>query len=338
MSPPPPHSTSAPAAAKRDSASANGPLRLGTRGSRLALSQSTWVAEQLRARGHRVELVTIRTEGDRVQDRAFAQIGQPGVFVRELERALLDGRVDLAVHSYKDLPSAMPEGLVIAAVPERVDVADRLLIRPGAHAPHADGFLPLTPGARVGTASARRTALLHHFRPDLEVGLLRGNLPRRIEKLLDGEHDAILLAAAGLERMDRDGGLDRGDLVEIRLDPERFVPAPSQGALAVQVRGASDAERAVAEIDDPVAHRAVRAERAVLARVEGGCHLAFGAYCRQPAAQNSAAQNSNGAELDVVAVLGSERRVARAEGRGIDAESLAERLVRELRDALRTAP
>lgn len=307
-------------------------MRLGTRGSRLALTQSGWVADRLRAAGHEVEMVIIKTEGDQKQDRAFAQIGQPGVFVREIETALLDGRIDLAVHSYKDLPSAGPDGLTIAAVPERLDVADRLLVRAESldagrkAASDIASLLPLKDGAVVGTASARRIALLQHFRPDLKTELLRGNLPRRVERLRDGDYDAILLAAAGLERMDRDGGLDMSGIEQIRLDPWHFVPAPSQGALALQTRVDDPAAAAALALDDADGHRAVRAERAVLSRVEGGCHVAFGAWCRSAGSD---------AELDVVAVLGGPRGMARAEGTGTDADGLADRLVTELKSALR---
>ena len=300
-------------------------IRLGTRGSRLATVQSGWVAERLRDLGHEVEMITIRTQGDQQQDRAFSQIGQPGVFVREIERALQDERIDLAVHSYKDLPSQGPEGLTIAAVPERLDVADRLLVREAAFAAEDDpsGLLPLRQGARVGTASARRTALLAHFRPDLQSELLRGNLPRRVDRLRDGDYDAILLAAAGLDRLERDGGLDMSGIRQLRLDPWRFVPAPSQGALALQTRLHDPAEQAAAELDDEVGHRAVRAERAVLSRVEGGCHVAFGAWCRHAEA-----------ELEVVAVLGGEKALARAQARGRDPEALGTELVKELKDQL----
>lgn len=300
-------------------------IRLGTRGSRLARIQSGWVADRLRSFGHEVEMVIIRTEGDQKQDRAFAQIGRPGVFVREIENALLEERIDLAVHSYKDLPSQGPEGLTIAAVPERLDVADRLLVREGTPAPsQGNELLPLAQGAKVGTASARRVALLKHFRPDLRPDLLRGNLPKRVERLRQGDFDAILLAAAGLQRMDRDGGLDMTGIRQVRLDPWRFVPAPSQGALALQTRVDDAAEAAAQALDDVAGHRAVKAERAVLSRVEGGCHVAFGAWCR-----------SCDDGFDVVAVLGGNRGMARAEGRDADAEQLAERLVQKLRSELR---
>ena len=261
-------------------------LKIGTRGSRLALAQARMVARMLAERGRASEIVVIKTAGDRDRDRAFAQVGAPGVFVREIEQALLDGAVDLAVHSYKDLPSKSPDALAVVAVPERADAADRLLVRAAASDPSLDP-LPLAKGARVGSASARRRALLARLRPDVTVELLRGNLPTRVRRVAEGYFDATLLAAAGLDRLDRAAAdapeerLDRSALVETRLDPELFVPAPSQGAVAVQARVADAATvEAAAAIDDPAAHRAVRAERALLAAVEGGCQVPFGAHCR----------------------------------------------------------
>lgn len=263
-------------------------IRVGTRGSRLARIQSEWVAARLRAAGHEPEMVIVRTTGDRVQDRAFAEVGSPGLFVAEIERALLEERIDCAVHSYKDVPSASPPELVIAAVPERVDPADRLLAREEALVPGGTGLDRLAQAARLGTASARRQALVRSERPDIRIELLRGNLPTRVRQVQDGHYDAILLAAAGLDRLDRaaeaDPGLalPRDGLVELRLDPERFVPAPSQGALAVQVRRADEAAvAAVDALDDRAAHAAVRAERALLERVQGGCTVPFGAWCRR---------------------------------------------------------
>ena len=157
-------------------------LRIGTRGSALARAQATDVARRLEAHGHSTETIIISTEGDRVTDRGFTEVGAFGIFVREIEAALLDGRVDVAVHSYKDLPSRSPDGLVIAAVPERVDVADVLLTRPIATAAER-GMLPLRDGAQVGTSAARRQALLRSLRPDLEIGMLRGNVPTRVRAL-----------------------------------------------------------------------------------------------------------------------------------------------------------
>ena len=301
-------------------------IRLGTRGSRLARTQSGWVADRLREQGYEVEMVIIKTEGDQKQDRAFAQIGQPGVFVREIETALLENRIDLAVHSYKDLPSQGPDGLVIAAVPERLDEADRLLVREESWSDH-DELLPVRQGAVIGTASARRIALLAHFRDDVETKLLRGNLPKRVERLRDGGYDAILLAAAGLERMDRDGGLDMTGIRQHRVDPHRFVPAPSQGALALQTRIGDPAEDAARTLDDADAHRAVRAERAVLSRVEGGCHVAFGAWCSETPEETRG-------QFHVVAALGGEKKTALVEGKGEDPDALAEELVSRLKAEL----
>jgi len=292
-------------------------IRIGTRGSRLARTQTGDVARLLAARGHEVEIVFIKTAGDRVQDRAFAEVGAPGIFVAEIEAALLEGRIDLAVHSYKDLPSKGPEQLIVAAVPERLDPADRLLARPGTIG--RDGVVPLPAGARVGSASARRRALLQHYRPGLEIKLLRGNLPTRVDRLRRGDFDAILLAAAGISRLDRAGAadpalaLDRSGVEERRLDPALFVPAPSQGAIAVQVRRDDAATRAAAEeLDDAAAHRAVRAERALQARVEAGCQVPFGAWCRAV----------EGA-LVLTAVLEQAGRLTGAEARGSDPAEIA---------------
>ena len=259
-------------------------LRLGTRGSALAMTQARDIAARLIALGHEPEIQVIKTRGDGDQVRPFAEVGAPGLFVREIERALLDGEIDVAVHCYKDLPSDSPAGLVIAAMPEREDTRDVLFVVPGAHAPDAEG-LPLVQGARVGTASARRQALLRHLRPDLSYELLRGNVPTRIDKLMRGEFDAILLAAAGIARLDR--AAERGEgpapsregLIEVALDPKSFVPAPSQGALALQVREDDASVRgAVGALDEPAGHRAVRAERELLALVDAGCQVPFGAY------------------------------------------------------------
>jgi hydroxymethylbilane synthase len=261
-------------------------LRLGTRGSELALTQSSTVADALRAAGHDVELKIIKTAGDRAVGVPFAAIGPQGVFVREIEQALVDGSIDLAVHSFKDLPTTSPRELTIAAVPPRHDPADLLLVRSAALVSSDDAWLPLEHGARVGTASARRRVWLKHFRSDLDVAPLRGNVPTRIRKLKEGAYDAIVLAAAGVGRLRADTRLTTflEGITVTRLDPQRFVPAPAQGALAVQCRG-DDAfvREAVTPLDDAASHRAVAAERAALAYAEGGCDIAFGAYCTSTA-------------------------------------------------------
>jgi hydroxymethylbilane synthase len=256
-------------------------LRLGTRGSDLARTQSTTVADALRAAGHDVELTIIKTAGDKDQTGSFGSIGAQGVFVREIETALVERRIELAVHSFKDLPTSSPDELVIGAVPKRFDPADLLLVRTDKLAAPANEWLPLAAGARVGTASARRRVWLAHYRPDLAIQPLRGNVPTRIRKLRDGEFDAILLAAAGIERLHAGTALDGAleGITVVRLDPQRFVPAPAQGALALQCRLDDERVRAaLAALDHPASHAAVAAERDALRRAEGGCDVAFGAY------------------------------------------------------------
>ncbi len=257
-------------------------LRLGTRGSELARTQSGTVAASLAAAGFEVELVIIKTAGDQNQTALFGSIGPQGVFVREIEQALVEKRIELAVHSFKDLPTQSPAELVVAAVPERVDPADLLLVRRSALGGDEKEFIPLAKSAKVGTASARRRVWLKHFRPDLNIEPLRGNVPTRLRKLMEGGYDAIVLAAAGVERLKAERKLlgDLGEIEFLRLDPVKFVPAPAQGALALQCR--RDNRRvlaALATIDHAPSHAAVKAERDALARAEGGCDVAFGAYC-----------------------------------------------------------
>jgi hydroxymethylbilane synthase len=262
--------------------SARAKLRLGTRGSELARTQSGTVAATLEGLGFAVELTIIKTSGDQNTTSAFASIGPQGVFVREIEQALVERRVELAVHSFKDLPTKSPPELTIAAVTPRADPADLLLVCRDALAGPADAWLPLKVGARVGTASARRRAWLLHFRPDLSVEALRGNVPTRVRRLEEGGFDAIVLAAAGVERLQAEQrlGSSLAGVAVLRLDPARFVSAPAQGALAVQCRR-DDARvlAALAKIDHAPTRAAVAAERDALARAEGGCDVAFGAYC-----------------------------------------------------------
>jgi hydroxymethylbilane synthase len=258
-------------------------LRIGTRGSDLARTQAEQVAAALTALGATCELTIIRTAGDRSQAPSFIDIGPQGVFVREIEQALLDGQIDLAVHSYKDLPSRSPGELHIAAVPARRDPADVLVLRAGAHTDHA--VLPLRAGAVVGTSSVRRQTWLKHARPDLVLAPLRGNVPTRLKQLADGRFDAIVLAAAGIERL-RDSHLGTEARAQLeglslhRLDPQQFVPAPSQGALAIQCRAADRAlGEQIAALEHAPSRSTVGIERALLAHVQGGCDVPFGAYC-----------------------------------------------------------
>lgn len=260
--------------------SARKTLRLGTRGSELARTQSGTVAARLEQLGFAVELTIIKTAGDREQAAPFSAIGPQGVFVREIEQALVEQRIELAVHSFKDLPTQSPHELTIGAVPERADPADLLLVRNSALVGREAGLLPLAAGARVGTASARRRVWLRHFRSDLDVQPLRGNVPTRLRKLEEGAFDAILLAAAGLERLHAQTRIDSGLITVLRLDPQEFVPAPAQGALAVQCRRDDHAMLdALRALDHAPSRLAVTAEREALARAEGGCDVAFGAFC-----------------------------------------------------------
>jgi len=258
-------------------------LRLGTRGSHLARTQAAGVADWLAERGHDAELSIISTAGDRSTATSFGSIGPQGVFVREIEHALLAGEVDIAIHSYKDLPTQSPDDLTIGAVPERLDPADVLVMTRAAAIDSAEA-LPIASGARVGTASARRQAWIRHLRPDIGVVPIRGNVPTRIDRLRTGL-DGVVLAAAGIQRLRR-SPLDgvtypvTDEFVVHRLGPQDFVPAPAQGALAIQCRRANKGLcRLLKSLDHAATRQAVEAERNLLARVEGGCDLAFGAWC-----------------------------------------------------------
>jgi hydroxymethylbilane synthase len=247
-------------------------VRIGTRGSRLARWQASWVAEALR-RAHpalEVELVEIKTQGDRDRNSPLAAIGGTGVFTKEIQRALAAADVEVAVHSLKDLPTQGPEGLILGAVPPREDVADALI------APVHRTLDALPPGARVGTGSLRRKAQLLYLRPDLDVVSLRGNVETRLNQALDGRLDAVLLAQAGLHRL----GLDHH--VTQRLGPPGFLPAVGQGALGIECRADDEPTRALlAPLDDPTTHRAVLAERRTLAELEGGCLIPLAAWARE---------------------------------------------------------
>ena len=244
-------------------------LRVGTRASKLARWQADWVAAQLRDRGVAVEIVELTTRGDADVSTPIADIGAPGVFTKAIQTVLLAGKVDLAVHSLKDLPTDVVEGLMLAAVPVRESAADVLVAK--AAATIAD--LPL--GARVGTGSLRRQAQLRHLRPDLQVMAVRGNVDTRLRKLDEGECDALILAEAGLKRL----GL-ASRIVEI-LPARVMMSAVGQGALGIECR--VDDARTQAEIrllDDWASRVAVMAERALLAHLKGGCLAPIGAWGR----------------------------------------------------------
>jgi hydroxymethylbilane synthase len=250
-------------------------LRIGSRGSQLALWQANHVAGLLRDAGHEIEIEIIKTTGDRLQEVTFAQVGSKGMFTKEIEEALADGRVDLAVHSLKDLPTELPEPFVLAATPERVDPRDVLV------SVRYRSLAELPRGARVGTSSQRRRAQLKAVWPDIEAVEFRGNVDTRIRKLEEGQVDAILLAAAGLDR------LEKTEWVRERLEPKHFCPAAGQGALGIETRiGDAATLEAVSFLDDQATRFAVTVERAALAALGGGCQVPIGIHCR-PASADS---------------------------------------------------
>jgi hydroxymethylbilane synthase len=246
-------------------------VRIGTRGSPLARWQAGWVADRLRAlhTGLAVELVEIKTQGDRDRSSPLAAIGGTGLFTKEIQRALLDSAVEVAVHSLKDLPTQGPEGLALGAVPPREDVADALI------APAHRTLDALPDGSTVGTGSLRRRAQLLHLRPGLRVVDVRGNVETRLNRAIGGSLDAVVLAGAGLRRL----GLE--EHVTERLGPPRFLPAVGQGALGVECRAGDAATlELLAPLDDPTTRRAVLAERRALAELEGGCMIPLAAWAR----------------------------------------------------------
>lgn len=249
-----------------------GTLRLGTRGSRLALWQTEWVRTALDRIGVRSEIVVIKTQGDAEVDRPLHQLEGKGFFTKEIEQALLENRIDVAVHSLKDLPTKLPEGLALGAVPPRADPSEVLVARDA----QVTSLTELPAGARIGTSSLRRVAQVRYLRPDLEVVPLRGNVLTRVEKVKgvrEGGPDAALLAWAGLERL----GL--GAATAVKLDPLEIMPAPGQGALGLEVRADDQAAReALRPLDHADSARAVAAERMLLAALGGGCQAPVAAY------------------------------------------------------------
>ncbi|VAW35502.1 Porphobilinogen deaminase [hydrothermal vent metagenome] len=245
------------------------PIKIGTRASKLALWQAEWVASEIEKRhpGTEVNLVKIKTTGDKITDVPLAQVGGKGLFVKEIEEALLSGEVDLAVHSMKDVPTFFPEGLELRAITEREDARDALLSRDNIK------LLDLPDGARIGTSSLRRQSQLLCLKPDMEILQLRGNLDTRIRKLEQGEYDAIVLAAAGLNRLGW-----AGKITEF-ISPAIMLPAIGQGALGIETRiGDERVTDVVDGFNDESASYAVRAERALLKRLEGGCQVPIAAY------------------------------------------------------------
>lgn len=292
------------------------PVRIGTRGSALALRQAEWVAAELQRLNPdvRTELVIIKTRGDKIVDAPLSKVGGKGLFVKEIESALLSAEIDLAVHSLKDVPAERTPGLAMAAFPERVDSRDVLISRRG------KGLRDLRRGSVIGTSSLRRTAQLKHIRPDLRIVPLRGNVDTRLRKLHAGEADAIVLAAAGLIRLGREA------VVTEWLEPDVCLPAAGQGILGIETREDDESTRAlVAPLDSPASRACAQAERRVTAALGGSCQVPIGALaevCEE--------------ELRLVAVVsdleGQRLLRASAEGYAEEPEAVADAVIEELRD------
>ena len=242
-------------------------LRIGSRGSQLALWQANHISALLHARGHDVEIEIIKTTGDKITDVALAKVGTKGMFTKEIEEALAEGRIDLAVHSLKDLPTAVSAGFEIAAITQRENPRDVFCSR------KYKSIDELPHGARIGTSSLRRQAQLKAVRPDLEVHSLRGNVDTRLRKLEAGEYDVVILAAAGLNR------LGKTELVRQVISAEIMCPAAGQGALAIEIRADDSGTRQLlAFLDDPTARATTTCERALLNKLGGGCQVPIGAF------------------------------------------------------------
>lgn len=285
-------------------------IRIGSRGSQLALWQANHIADTLRALGHDVSIDIIRTTGDRMQNMAFASVGAKGMFTREIEDALLAESIDLAVHSLKDLPTELAEPFVLAAIPQRADPRDVFVSE------RYWEFNSLPAGAVVGTSSLRRQAQLRARRPDLEYIEFRGNVDTRLAKLQQGKADAIILAAAGLERLQKTAAIRE------RFAPEVLCPAPGQGALGIECRAG---DKAIAEALQPIEDRdtrmAVTAERKCLAALGGGCLVPIGAYCHR---------DGDVLSLRAVVASGDGQQMISAEKRHADPEILGEQLAQHL--------
>jgi hydroxymethylbilane synthase len=297
---------------------------IASRGSQLALWQANWVQTQLNAAGHEIAIEIIRTTGDKLQSfppeqplpasvaESVAEAGTKGLFIKEIEAALMEGKADLAVHSLKDLPTVLPDGLILAAVPPREDARDVFISASG------EPFEQLPAGARVGTSSPRRQAQLRSLRQDLELVPMRGNLDTRLRKLEGGECDALVLAAAGVHRL----GLRERITGYFTID--QMCPAVGQGALAIEIRRDDAAlERAVTPLGDPATHLAVRAERAMLWRLGGGCQV--------PIAAHASFEDAQLRLRGVVASLDGSRLIrATAAGSEKDPESLGAAVAEDL--------
>ncbi|UOF90182.1 hydroxymethylbilane synthase [Fodinisporobacter ferrooxydans] len=292
-------------------------LRVGTRQSQLALTQTNWVCQQIQHIHNDVTIETVKivTKGDRILDVALSKVGGKGLFIKEIEQALLDGTVDFAVHSMKDMPAEMPEGLMIGAVPVREDVRDVVIAKDGCK------FQDLPFGAVVGTSSLRRSIQLKAARPDLRIVPLRGNIDTRLRKLRDGQEglDAIVLAAAGLERM------GWAEQITERIPVDLCIPAAGQGALAIQCRSDDRATREILlALNDAPTEKAVQAERTFLGRLNGGCQIPIGAHA-------SFVPGEDGL-LEMIAIVGDTTgaRILRAKATGTDPVQLGHTVADQL--------
>lgn len=242
-------------------------MRIGTRRSQLALWQAQHIQELLQAQHQTADLIFFTTQGDQILDKPLPEIGGKGLFTLELENALRDGDIDLAVHSLKDLPTEIPEGFTLGAIPRRASPFDALVSRTG------QPLSELPSGAVIGTSSLRRTAQLKAYRPDLTIKMIRGNVDTRLRKVFEGEYDAAVLAAAGLDRLEKSGVI-----TEI-FEPDRMLPAPGQGAIAVQCRADDfNLRKLLAVLDHAETRACVMAERAFLQKLDAGCRLPVSAY------------------------------------------------------------
>jgi hydroxymethylbilane synthase len=288
-------------------------IRIGTRGSLLALAQTEWVGRKIRARypNAKVESIVIKTTGDRLLMEAVQNLGGKGVFVKEIEEGLLRKEIDVAVHSLKDLPTETPPGLILAAIPVREDARDAFVSPDGAP------LSALRSGARIGTGSLRRRAQILHYRPDLKMVAMRGNIDTRLKKLDRGEVDGLIVAAAGLKR------IRKADRISEFLAPEICLGAPAQGALCLEARASDPVREMVSFLHDAAAAAEVTAERAFLRRLEGGCNLPVGAraFC-----------GGVGLRLLGLVAAGDGSRLIRGEASGPvhEGETLGVRLAEEL--------
>jgi hydroxymethylbilane synthase len=295
-------------------------LRIGSRGSQLALWQANHVAALLRGQGHAVEIEIIKTTGDKITDVALAKVGTKGMFTKEIEEALAEGRVDLAVHSLKDVPTELAPEFELAAIMQREDPRDAFISVKYAR------LEELPQGAKVGTSSLRRQCQLKSIRPDLEVFPLRGNVDTRLRKLESGEYDAIILAAAGVHRL----GLDQH--VRSRIAPEMMCPAVGQGALAIEARRADrQTQTFLAFLDHAATRQAIECERALLGTLGGGCQVPIGAYAEVVRPQAVHAEGRDG-RLRLRAMVGRPdgSEILREQREGDDAAKLGREVAETL--------